>query len=221
MTKKETIGPNKVNNEDAGTSAAGEGTGAFKEETAEGAVAEEGGNAKSKEEAETAVEEKEEKSDGGESKRKKHSKEKELESKLHEQHDKYLRLSAEFDNYRKRAMKERIELTQYISAEIYVKILPVIDDFERAYTSIKDTDAMDAVRQGIELIYNKFKEHLNQQGVKEIDAFHKEFNTDYHDAVSRFPVQDEELKGKVIDVIEKGYMLNDKVIRYCKVIVGE
>jgi molecular chaperone GrpE len=221
MTKKETIGTNKVNNEDTGTVAAGEGTGAFKEETAGGAAAEEGGNTKSKEEAETTAEEKEEKSDGGESKRKKHSKEKELESKLHEQHDKYLRLSAEFDNYRKRAMKERIELTQYISAEIYVKMLPVIDDFERAYTSIKDTDAMDAVRQGIELIYNKFKEHLNQQGVKEIDAFHKEFDTDYHDAVSRFPVQDEELKGKVIDVIEKGYMLNDKVIRYCKVIVGE
>jgi molecular chaperone GrpE len=221
MTKKETIGTNKVNNEVAGTAAAGEGKETFEEETAGGAAAEEGGNAKSKDEAETTAEEKEEKSDGGESKRRKHSKEKELESKLHEQHDKYLRLSAEFDNYRKRAMKERIELTQYISAEIYVKMLPVIDDFERAYTSIKDTDAMDAIRQGIELIYNKFKEHLNQQGVKEIDAFHKEFNTDYHDAVSRFPVQDEELKGKVIDVIEKGYMLNDKVIRYCKVIVGE
>ena len=156
-----------------------------------------------------------------EPKHRKHFREKELESKLDEQHDKYLRLSAEFDNYRKRMLKERIELTQYISADIYTKMLPVIDDFERAMTTIRQTDAMDAVRQGVELIYNKFKEHLDQQGIKEIDALHQEFNTDYHDAVSRFPVQDEKLKGKVIDVVEKGYTLNDKVIRYCKVIVGE
>lgn len=154
-------------------------------------------------------------------KHRKHSREKELETKLNEQHDKYLRLSAEFDNYRKRMLKERIELTQYISADIYTKILPIIDDFERAMATIRQTEAIDPVRQGVELIYNKFKEHLNQQGIKEIDALHQEFNTDYHDAVSRFPVEDVDLKGKVIDVIEKGYMLNDMVIRYCKVVVGE
>lgn len=171
--------------------------------------------------AETAGEEKEEGTVEKEPKHRKHFREKELESKLYEQHDKYLRLSAEFDNYRKRMLKERIELTQYISADIYTKMLPVIDDFERAMATIRQTDVMDAVRQGVELIYNKFKEHLDQQGIKEIDALNKEFNTDYHDAVSRFPVQDEKLKGKVIDVVEKGYTLNDKVIRYCKVVVGE
>jgi molecular chaperone GrpE len=154
-------------------------------------------------------------------KHRRHSREKDLETKLNEQHDKYLRLSAEFDNYRKRMLKERIELTQYISADIYIKILPIIDDFERAMSTIRQTEEIDPVRQGVELIYNKFKEHLNQQGIKEIDALHHEFNTDFHDAVSRFPVEDVDLKGKVIDVIEKGYMLNDKVIRFCKVVVGE
>ena len=161
------------------------------------------------------------KSEAGETKRKKISKEKELESKLKEQHDKYLRLAAEFDNYRKRTMKERIELTQYVSTELITRILPVIDDFERAIDSMRSTQDIDVVRQGIELIYNKFKDYLNQQGVKEIDALNQEFNTDYHDAVTKFPVQENELKGKVIEVIHKGYTLNDKVIRYSKVVVGE
>ncbi len=161
------------------------------------------------------------KGEAGETKRKKISKEKELESKLKEQHDKYLRLAAEFDNYRKRTMKERIELTQYVSTELITRILPVIDDFERAIDSMRSTQDIDVVRQGIELIYNKFKDYLNQQGVKEIDALNQEFNTDYHDAVTKFPVQENELKGKVIEVIHKGYTLNDKVIRYSKVVVGE
>ena len=161
------------------------------------------------------------KSEAGETKRKKISKEKELESKLKEQHDKYLRLAAEFDNYRKRTMKERIELTQYVSTELITRILPVIDDFERAIDSMRSTQDIDVVRQGIELIYNKFKDYLNQQGVKEIDALNQEFNTDYHDAVTKFPVQENELKGKVIEVVHKGYTLNDKVIRYSKVVVGE
>jgi molecular chaperone GrpE len=161
------------------------------------------------------------KGEAGETKRKKISKEKELESKLKEQHDKYLRLAAEFDNYRKRTMKERIELTQYVSTELITRILPVIDDFERAIDSMRSTQNIDVVRQGIELIYNKFKDYLNQQGVKEIDALNQEFNTDYHDAVTKFPVQENELKGKVIEVVHKGYTLNDKVIRYSKVVVGE
>jgi len=228
MTKREPTGPNKKDaeksfkgiDEAGGSFAVGENDG----ETETGIDAEipdpedtekEAGEgeaiAASEEEVETPVE----------SKRKRGSREKELESKLKEQHDKYLRLSAEFDNYRKRMMKERTELTQYVGAEIYMKMLPVMDDFERAISSMKATEALDAMRQGIELIYNKFKEHLNQQGVKEIDALHKDFNTDYHDAVSKFPVQENELKGKVIEVVEKGYTLNDKVIRYCKVVVGE
>jgi molecular chaperone GrpE len=167
------------------------------------------------------IPDKEVKGEAGETKRKKISKEKELESKLKEQHDKYLRLAAEFDNYRKRTMKERIELTQYVSTELITRILPVIDDFERAIDSMRSTQNIDVVRQGIELIYNKFKDYLNQQGVKEIDALNQEFNTDYHDAVTKFPVQENELKGKVIEVVHKGYTLNDKVIRYSKVVVGE
>lgn len=164
---------------------------------------------------------KDEKSAHSEGKRKKFSKEKELELKMKEQHDKYLRLSAEFDNYRKRMMKERMEMTQYVSADILTKILPVLDDFDRAVVSMKSTEDVVAVRQGIELIYNKFKDYLKQQGIKEMDAFHQEFNTDFHDAVTKIPVQEEELKGKVVDIIEKGYTLNEKVIRYSKVVVGE
>jgi molecular chaperone GrpE len=213
MTKKETIDTHK---EDA-------------EENSEGTDKVDGSEVSGENEVETGPDEemktpageKEEKSAAGETKRKKFSREKELESKLKEQHDKYLRLSAEFDNYRKRMMKERIELTQYVSTELITRILPVTDDFERAIVSMKSTQDIDAVRQGIELIYNKFKDYLSQQGVKEIDAFHQEFSTDYHDAVTRFPVQDNELKGKVIEVIDKGYTLNDRVIRYSKVVVGE
>lgn len=153
--------------------------------------------------------------------KKKPGKEKELEEKLKEQQDKYLRLSADFDNYRKRTLKERAELTKFAGTEIFTSLLPVMDDFERAMNSMGDTDDIDAVRQGIELIYNKFKDYLNQQGVKEIDALHKEFDTDVHYAVTKTPAPKKNLKGKVVDIIEKGYILNDKVIRYAKVVVGE
>jgi molecular chaperone GrpE len=204
MTKKETIDTHK---EDAEENVKGD------DKVNESEVSEEN-------KVETIPDE-EVKGEAGETKRKKISKEKELESKLKEQHDKYLRLAAEFDNYRKRTMKERIELTQYVSTELITRILPVIDDFERAIDSMRSTQDIDVVRQGIELIYNKFKDYLNQQGVKEIDALNQEFNTDYHDAVTKFPVQENELKGKVIEVVHKGYTLNDKVIRYSKVVVGE
>jgi len=237
MTKKETIGPDtkddeqpaKVNDDITETGSAGENEVAGETEESgeidsnEKTEQSKGENESlhSKEVTEETSELKEEMPSEKDHKHRKHSREKELETKLNEQHDKYLRLSAEFDNYRKRMLKERIELTQFISADIYTKILPIIDDFERAMATIRQTEVMDPVRQGVELIYNKFKEHLTQQGIKEIDALHQEFNTDYHDAVSRFPAEDENLKGKVIDVVEKGYTLNDKVIRYCKVVVGE
>jgi molecular chaperone GrpE len=236
MTKKEGIDPHKKedsefvkdNDDVKGTdsSAIDEPDNGSRELTTDNLVTENADSIEAEtedqsEEVETAIDEKEAEVADKEPKHKKHSREKELESRLNEQHDRYLRLSAEFDNYRKRMLKERIELTQFISADIYTKMLPVIDDFERAMATIRQTEVMDPVKQGVELIYNKFKEHLNQQGIKEIDALHQEFNTDYHDAVSRFPVEDKNLKGKVIDVVEKGYILNDKVIRYCKVIVGE
>lgn len=145
---------------------------------------------------------------------------KELQKELQEQKDKYLRLSADFDNYRKRTLKEKIELAKLAGEEILVKILPVLDDLERAMKSVEEAHDLEAVKEGMNLIYNKFKEYLNQQGVQEIDAMHQEFDTDVHEAVTQIPVADEELKGKVVDIIEKGYTLNDKVIRYSKVVIG-
>lgn len=208
MTKKETIESKKddenMNEENIGAT----------DEVA-------GDDAGNKEEVKAEVDENEEKTVHAESKKKKAGKEKELESKLKEQQDKYLRLSAEFDNYRKRMLKERIEMTQYAGVDILTKILPVLDDFERAIVSMKTSQDAEAVKHGIDLIYNKLKEYLNQQGIKEINALDQEFNTDFHDAVTKIPVQEEAKKGKVVDVIQKGYTLNDKVIRYSRVVVGE
>ncbi len=141
--------------------------------------------------------------------------------KYEEMNDKYLRLAAEYDNYRKRTLKERMELTKSAGEDILVNILPVIDDFERALGSIDQAKDIHAVKEGIQLIYNKFKEFLKQKGVKEIDAKEKEFDTDLHEAITKIPAPDEKLKGKVVDVIEKGYYLNDKVIRFSKVVIGE
>ncbi len=141
--------------------------------------------------------------------------------KLKELQDKYIRLSAEFDNYRKRTLKEKAELLKTAGEETIIKILPVMDDFERAINSMEDAKDIEAVKHGINLIYIKFKEFLKQQGVSEIDAKEEEFNTDIHEAVTKIPAPDESLKGKVVEVIEKGYLLNDKVIRYSKVVVGE
>ncbi len=146
---------------------------------------------------------------------------KEYEVKNKELHDKYLRLSAEFDNYRKRTLKEKMELTKSAGEQLLVNILPVVDDFERGMKSISDAKDIESIKEGIKLIYNKLKEFLNQNGVKEIEASNKEFDIDYHEAITKTPVQDEKLKGKVVDIIEKGYILNDKVIRFSKVVVGE
>ncbi len=143
------------------------------------------------------------------------------EEKIKELTDKYLRLSAEFDNYRKRTLKEKIELTKTAGEELLKNILPVMDDFERGIQTINKANDITAIKEGIDLIYNKFKDFLNQNGVREIDARNKEFNIDFHEAVTKIPAAGNDLKGKVVDVIEKGYTLNDKVIRYSKVVVGE
>jgi molecular chaperone GrpE len=135
--------------------------------------------------------------------------------------DKYLRLSADFDNYRKRTLREKTELIRNAGEEILVGILPVIDDFERALKSMETAQDLDAVKQGISLIQGKFKEFLIQRGVKEIDALNQPFDLDFHEAVTKIPAPQEDLKGKNVDVISKGYMLNDKVIRYAKVVIGE
>ncbi len=138
-------------------------------------------------------------------------------------HDKYLRLSAEFDNYRKRTLKEKTDLTKLANAELLKDILSVVDDFERGMLHFDKTDDMDlgSLKQGVELIYNKFVEFLRQNSVKEIDAKEKDFDIDFHEAMTKIPAPTKELKGKVIDVVEKGYLLNDKVIRYAKVVIGE
>ncbi|HRW22031.1 MAG TPA: nucleotide exchange factor GrpE [Bacteroidales bacterium] len=158
------------------------------------------------------------------SKKSKKSKSDELEilkQELGEMKDKYLRLSAEFDNYRKRTLKERIELSKMAGENILSQILPVLDDLDRANEHIKSAKTVDGVREGLELIFNKLKEFMKQQGIKEIDAKGNDFDTDLHEAVTKFPVPEKSLKGKVIDVVQKGYVLNDKVIRYAKVVVGE
>jgi len=144
-----------------------------------------------------------------------------IEEKSKELHDKYLRLSAEFDNYRKRTMKEKTEMIKTASEDLIIRIIPFVDDIERGLNAVNISQDMEAVKQGMNLIYSRFKEFLQSNGVKEIEALNLEFNTDFHEAVTKIPASDESLKGKVVDVIEKGYTLYDKVIRYPKVVVGE
>ncbi len=147
--------------------------------------------------------------------------EEDLNVKLAELQDKYLRLSAEFDNYRKRTLKERIELTKSAGENILFNLLPVMDDFDRAIGLIETTSDSKAMQEGVQLIYAKMKDFLKQNGVKEIEALDKEFDTDLHEAVTKIPAAEKKKKGKVVDVIQKGYYLNDKIIRYAKVVVGE
>ncbi len=144
-----------------------------------------------------------------------------VQNKLNALNDKYLRLTAEFDNYRKRTLKEKIEMTKTAGEDILINILPVMDNFERALKSIDDAKDIEAVKQGITLIYNNFKDFLTQKGVKEVVAIEEPFNVDLHEALTKIPAPNKKLKGKVVDVIEKGYYLFDKVIRYAKVVVGE
>jgi len=145
----------------------------------------------------------------------------ELESANKDLNDKFLRLSAEFDNYRKRTLRERMELTKTAAESVMLGILPVTDDFERAMHSIEQGMDFEATKEGILLIYNKFKEFIKQNGITEIDAAGKPFDTDLHEALTKIPAPSEDLKGKIIDVVQKGYYLNDKVIRFAKVVVGE
>ena len=144
-----------------------------------------------------------------------------FEVKLAEMQDKYIRLSAEFDNYRKRTLREKMELSKYASENILLKIIPFMDDFERALKHMEDSPECISIKNGIELIYTKFSEFLKQNGVKEIESMNILFNIDLHEAVAKIPVEEEEKKGKVVDVISKGYYLNDKVLRFSKVVVGE
>ncbi len=150
--------------------------------------------------------------------------EKELEDAqavIEEQKDKYLRLSAEFDNYRKRTMKEKAELILNGGEKSISSILPVIDDFERAIKTMETAKDVKAVKEGVELIYNKFMATLAQNGVKVIEMKDQPLDTDYHEAIAVIPAPSEEQKGKILDCVQTGYTLNDKVIRHAKVVVGE
>jgi molecular chaperone GrpE len=145
----------------------------------------------------------------------------ELTQQQEEMKDKYLRLSAEFDNYRKRTMKEKAELILNGSEKAFKAILPVIDDMERALATMQKATDVEAVKEGVELIYNKFIQILGQNGVQAMDTKEKELDTDYHDAIAIIDAPSEELKGKILDCVETGYTLNDKVLRHAKVVVGK
>jgi molecular chaperone GrpE len=143
------------------------------------------------------------------------------EEKLAEMQDKYIRLSAEFDNYRKRTLREKMDMSKYAGENLLLSIIPLMDDFERAISHMDSTSDCTSIRDGIDIIYGKFSDFLKQNGVKEIESLNTEFNVDLHDAVAKVPVAEEDKKGKVVDVVLKGYYLQDKVLRHSKVVVGE
>lgn len=145
-----------------------------------------------------------------------------FEAKYNELNDSHLRLRAEFDNYRKRTLREKADLIKMGGETALTGLLPVIDDFERALDTVKKTeDVSAAVAEGVELIYNKFMTYLAQQGVKPIEAIGQPFDTELFEAVATIPAPEEALKGKIVDCVQRGYTLYDKVIRHAKVVVGE
>jgi len=144
----------------------------------------------------------------------------ELEEKCEDMNDKYLRLYSEFDNYRKRTAKERIDTLKTASQDLMVELLPVLDDFDRALEAMAEHHAQEESVKGVELIYNKLFTLLKQKGLEPMDAAGKDFDTDFHEAITQVPAPTKEQKGKVVDVIQKGYLLNGKIIRFAKVVIG-
>ena len=142
------------------------------------------------------------------------------EAEAAEWRDKYLRLQAEFDNYRKRTLKEKMSLVESGGENVIKALLPVVDDVDRALVAMEKSDDVEALRGGVRLISQKFNEVMRQQGVSEIEAVGKEFDVDHHEAVARFPIEGK-ASGEIIDVVQKGYKLGEKVIRYAKVVVAE
>lgn len=144
-----------------------------------------------------------------------------LKAEVQEAKDKYLRLYSEFENYRRRTAKERLDLIKTASEDLMVALLPILDDFERAQKAMKTSKDENALQEGFDLIYNKLLKSLTQKGLKPMEAGEgTEFNTEFHEAISQMPVEKKKLKGKVIDVVEKGYFLDEKVIRFAKVVIG-
>ena len=145
----------------------------------------------------------------------------EAQQMVREEKDKYLRLSAEFDNYRKRTLKEKAELIKNGGEKTLTAILPVLDDFERALKNMETSEETKAMKEGVELIFNKFQKILGQEGLQKIETEGKEFDTDFHEAIALIPAPSEDLKGKILDCVQTGYMLNEKVIRHSKVAVAQ
>jgi molecular chaperone GrpE len=145
----------------------------------------------------------------------------ELQDKYNQLNDTYLRTLAEFDNYRKRSVKEKGELIKNGGEKVLVEFLSVVDDMERGLTATKDAQDVEAIKEGMMLIYNKMQAFLKKNGVLTIETEGKNFDTDHHEAITTFPAPSEDLKGKVVDCVQKGYLLNEKVIRFAKVVVGE
>ena len=145
----------------------------------------------------------------------------ERDNQLEKEKNEYLFLMAEFDNFKKRTVRERADLLKNAAEKVLKGILPIVNDFERGLDAIKDSSDAESVKQGMELIYNKLIKYLNQNGVKAIETTGQTFDPDVHEAIAMLPVDDESMKGKIVDTVEKGYMLNDKVLRHPKVAVGQ
>lgn len=144
-----------------------------------------------------------------------------LEAELADQKDKYLRLMAEFDNFRRRTAKERLELIQTAGKDVIVSLLDVLDDCDRAEKQLQGTEDIAAQKEGVMLVFNKLRNNLQQKGVKVMETINTDFDVEKHEAITEIPAPTEELKGKVIDEVTKGYFLNDKIIRFAKVVVGK
>lgn len=145
---------------------------------------------------------------------------KELEEKNKEINDKYFRLFSEFDNFRKRMMKEKLELTKTASADMVQAVLPVLDDLERAEKAAKEDQGIEILIEGVNLIHSKLKTTLKQKGLEEIPTIGMPFNTDFHEAITNIPSNDEQDKGKIVEEVQKGYTLNGKILRFAKVVVA-
>ena len=149
------------------------------------------------------------------------SREEQLEAMVAELKDKYTRLFAEFDNFRKRTAKERIEMLKTASGDVIKEMLPVLDDFDRAAKANEASEDINTVKEGFNLIHHKLKHSLEVKGLKPMDSIGQPFDTEYHEAITNIPAPSEDMKGKVVDVVEKGYFINDAVLRYAKVVVGQ
>jgi len=184
---------------------------------------------KGEEEVENTSEEKNSQKDSNDTEKGDSGKEKEsmdeslteLQKKYDNLNDKYLRLYSEFENFRRRTAKEKLEVMKTAGSDVVEEILPVIDDFERAIESNEQNDDHEALKEGFKLIHNKLLHLLKNKGLKPMNSLNEPFDTEYHEAITKIPAPSEDMKGKIIDVAEKGYFFNDKIIRYAKVVVGE